>query len=47
MPQHGEIDKRTNQIYCGYWMSLDEWEEIHKYSPNVEELVKKEEGNSE
>ncbi|GKS61465.1 MAG: hypothetical protein AB7P13_05505 [Candidatus Nitrosocosmicus sp.] len=40
MPQHGDYDKQTNQIYCGYWMSIEEWQEIHKYTPNLEGLEK-------
>ena len=40
MPQHGQIDKHSNQIFCGYWMNIEDWEEIHKYSPNVEEIGK-------
>jgi hypothetical protein len=43
MPQHGDYDKNTNQIYCGYWMSLDDWEEIHKYTPNLDGFEKTEE----
>ena len=30
------MTKKTNQIYCGYWMSLDDWQEIHKYTPYLE-----------
>lgn len=47
MPQHGEVHKNTSQIYCGYWMNLDEWEEIHKYSPDIEEFAKTREENSD
>ncbi|CAN5881497.1 hypothetical protein BH23THE1_BH23THE1_07010 [soil metagenome] len=36
MPQHGEIDNKKNLIYCGYWMTFDDWDDIHKYSPNVD-----------
>ena len=36
MPQHGEIDNKTNLVYCGYWMTFEDWEDIHKYSPGVE-----------
>lgn len=34
MTQHGQIDKNKNLVYCGYWMTFDEWEEIHKYNPD-------------
>jgi hypothetical protein len=43
MPQHGDYDKITNQIYCGYWMSLDDWEEVHKYTPTLDGFEKTEE----
>jgi hypothetical protein len=33
MPKHGEIDNEKKLIYCGYWMTFDDWEDIHKYSP--------------
>lgn len=33
MPQHGDIEKETKKIYCGYWMTMEEWEDIHDYSP--------------
>jgi hypothetical protein len=32
MPEHGDYDKEKNKVFCGYWMSPLEWEEIHKYS---------------
>ncbi|MBA3284057.1 MAG: hypothetical protein H0U27_03215 [Nitrosopumilus sp.] len=34
MPQHGETDNETKKIYCGYWMTVEEWEYIHDYSIN-------------
>ncbi len=34
MPQHGDIEKGTKKIYCGYWMTIEEWEDIHNYSIN-------------
>jgi len=34
MPQHGDIENETKKIYCGYWMTIEEWEEIHNYSVN-------------
>jgi|SwirhirootsSR3_FD_contig_21_43719165_length_242_multi_2_in_0_out_0_1 hypothetical protein len=37
MPQHGEIDKEKKLVYCGYWMTFEDWEDIHKYSPDVDE----------
>jgi len=32
MPEHGDYDKENDKVFCGYWMSPMEWEEIHKYS---------------
>lgn len=37
MPQHGEIDNEKKLVYCGYWMTFEDWEDIHKYSPKVDE----------
>jgi hypothetical protein len=34
MPQHGETDNETKKAYCGYWMTVKEWEDIHDYSIN-------------
>lgn len=36
MPEHGEINNEKKLIYCGYWMTFDDWEDIHKYSPIVD-----------
>jgi hypothetical protein len=32
MPHHGDIDKDKKKVYCGYWMTLEEWDYIHNYS---------------
>jgi hypothetical protein len=34
MPHHGEIDNLSKKIYCGYWMTIEEWEDIHAYNLN-------------
>ena len=34
MPHHGDIDKDARKVYCGYWMNIEEWEDIHNYSIN-------------
>jgi hypothetical protein len=34
MPQHGDTEKETKRIFCGYWMTIEEWEDIHNYSPS-------------
>ncbi len=33
MSEHGDYDKSSEEWYCGYWMSADEWENIHGYAP--------------
>ncbi|HVX03215.1 MAG TPA: hypothetical protein VHA09_08685 [Nitrososphaera sp.] len=34
-PEHGELDAQTQQKkwFCGYWMTQEEWEDIHDYAP--------------
>lgn len=44
MPQHGETDNETKKIYCGYWMTVEEWEDIHDYSINENYGVQYEDG---
>jgi hypothetical protein len=34
MPHHGETDIETKKIYCGYWMTIEEWEDVHNYNIN-------------
>jgi hypothetical protein len=43
MPHHGEIDSTTNKIFCSYWMTFDEWEEIHNYGVGIPEQTSKDE----
>ena len=31
MPEHGDYD--SQKWYCGYWMTEEEWFDIHDYSP--------------
>ncbi|AIC15970.1 hypothetical protein [Nitrososphaera viennensis] len=34
MPEHGELDPQSqNRWFCGYWMTQEEWEDIHDYAP--------------
>jgi hypothetical protein len=35
MPQHGDTNNETKKIYCGYWMTAEEWDDIHNY--NIDE----------
>jgi hypothetical protein len=38
MPVHGDYDKENDKVFCGYWMSPIEWEEIHKYQHQSEDM---------
>jgi len=31
--QHGEYDSKQQKWFCGYWMSQEEWLDVHDYSP--------------
>ena len=31
MPEHGDYD--SQKWYCGYWMTEQEWLDIHDYAP--------------
>lgn len=31
--EHGEHDASQQKWFCGYWMSQDEWLDIHDYAP--------------
>jgi hypothetical protein len=33
MPQHGDYDTQNQKWYCSYWMTQEEWLDIHDYSP--------------
>ncbi|MFZ0326365.1 MAG: hypothetical protein WBQ25_23985 [Nitrososphaeraceae archaeon] len=33
MPNHGEYDSNSMQWYCNYWMTKEEWLDIHDYAP--------------
>jgi hypothetical protein len=33
MPQHGDYNQEQQKLYCGYWMTPDEWLDIHDYAP--------------
>lgn len=34
MSEHGEFNKDTNKVYCNYWMTIEEWDDIHSYTIN-------------
>ena len=33
MPQHGDYDQQQQKWHCGYWMTQEEWLDIHDYAP--------------
>jgi len=33
MPEHGDYDSQQQKWYCGYWMTQEEWLDIHDYAP--------------
>jgi hypothetical protein len=33
MTEHGDYDSELKKWFCNYWMSEDEWMDIHSYSP--------------
>ena len=37
MPEHGEHDAQSQKWFCGYWMTQQEWEDVHDYAPIVAE----------
>ncbi len=34
MAEHGDYDSELKKWFCSYWMSEDEWMDIHSYSPS-------------
>jgi hypothetical protein len=33
MPEHGDYDLQARKWYCGYWMTEEQWFDIHDYAP--------------
>lgn len=33
MPQHGDYDTQQQKWCCRYWMTQQEWLDIHDYAP--------------
>jgi hypothetical protein len=31
--QHGHYNPQQQKWFCGYWMSQEEWFDIHNYAP--------------
>ena len=34
MPAHGDYNEDKHKWYCSYWLTLEEWEDIHDYAPS-------------
>ena len=34
--EHGEYDSSQQKWFCGYWMSQEEWLDIHDYAPSLQ-----------
>jgi hypothetical protein len=47
MQQHGDYDQESNRWYCKYWMHLQEWNEVHHYSPPNTVVEEKEDENND
>ena len=38
MPEHGDHDLQARKWYCGYWMTEEQWFDIHDYAtPTLQE----------
>ncbi len=35
MPEHGQYDEQAQRWFCGYWMTFEEWEDVHDYTPKA------------
>jgi hypothetical protein len=31
--QHGDYNAKQQEWFCDYWMSQEEWSDIHNYAP--------------
>jgi hypothetical protein len=34
MPEHGDYNEDLRKWYCNYWVTAEEWEDIHDYAPS-------------
>ena len=34
MPVHGDYNEDIHKWYCSYWLTIEEWEDIHDYAPS-------------
>lgn len=35
--EHGEFDPAGQMWFCGYWMTREEWIDIHDYAPAIQD----------
>ena len=47
LPEHGDYDDKSKKWFCSYWMSEDEWMDLHYYFPSTKAQSKKEEKSGE
>jgi hypothetical protein len=33
LQQHSDYDPQQQKWFCGYWMSQEEWFDVHNYAP--------------
>ncbi|MDQ3872615.1 MAG: hypothetical protein M3258_03275 [Thermoproteota archaeon] len=45
--QHGDYDPQQQKWFCGYWLSREEWFDIHNYVPPILVQDKKQERAAE
>ena len=43
MPEHGQHDPEAQKWFCGYWMTFEEWEDVHDYAPPYSKAAEQEE----
>jgi hypothetical protein len=34
MPVHGDYNEDIHKWYCSYWLTREEWGDIHDYAPS-------------
>jgi tritrans,polycis-undecaprenyl-diphosphate synthase [geranylgeranyl-diphosphate specific] len=44
MPEHGNYNSDSQKWFCNYWMTLQEWKDLHDYMPQNITLHQREEG---
>jgi hypothetical protein len=45
LPEHGEYDQKLKKWFCSYWMTEEEWMDLHYYFPANKLGDKKEKNN--